>query len=85
MLVSSSPRACGSPVIWAVQVVVEHSVLIGPESLDVDAGRAAGHGRELLPRNEPPTAPQRDQLTYAVAVTGDRERLAVLDGVHDLS
>src|ERR1022692_4472107 len=84
MLVSSKPCALRSPVIGAVRVVVERCVLVGSESVDVDGGRAAGHGSEFLPGDEPAPAPQWDQFADPVPVAGDGERLPILDGVHDL-
>jgi hypothetical protein len=50
--------------------MVQRCVLVGPEPADVDGGRAQGHGGEFLPRDEPPAAPQRDQLTDPVPVAG---------------
>lgn len=84
MFVSSSPCACRSPVIRARGLVIDYGVLISPECFDVDAGRVAGHRREIPPGDEPTATPQRDQLADPVAIAGDRERLTVLDRVHDL-
>jgi hypothetical protein len=68
----------------AVQVVFERCLLVGPESLDIDGWRAAGHGGEFLPGDEPPSVSQRDQFADPVPIAGDGEGLPVLDRVHNL-
>ena len=40
-------------------------------------------GGELILGDEASTSTQRDQLPDLVTVTGDRERLAAFDGIHD--
>src|ERR1022692_750583 len=84
MLVSSKPCALRSPVVGAVRVVVERCVLVGSECLDLDGGRAAGHGSEFLPGDEPAPASQGDQFADPVPIAGDGEGLPVLDRVHNL-
>src|SRR5436190_12977246 len=84
MLVSRSPWARRSPGIRIGHILIASGVLVGPEGTGVDRGGGARHGGELLPRNEAPPAAQRDQFSNAVTVAGHRERLPVLDRVHDL-
>src|ERR1700760_1763847 len=85
MFVSTRPRVTGSAVIGVGVFVLGGGTLVGAERLRVDARGAARQGGELLPRHEPPSLPQRDQLTDPVPVPRDRERLPVLDRVHDLA
>jgi hypothetical protein len=64
--------------------VIGYRILISTESLDIDTRGVAGHRRELLSRDEPTPTPQWDQLTDPVTITGDCERLPMLDRIHDL-
>src|SRR3954466_10017852 len=83
MLVSSRPWSY-SAGIGVVRLLLSSGVLVGPECLQGDIRRGAGHGGELRARNEPPTPTERDQLPDLVPVAGDSEGLTALDGVHDL-
>ena len=58
--------------------------LIRAEGGDADGCGVVRHRGELIPVDETPTSTQRDQLSYLMAVTSDRERLAILDRIHDL-
>ena len=58
--------------------------LIHAEGGDIDSCSVVRHRGEFIPGNEASTSTQRDQLSYLVAVTGDCERLAAFDGIHDL-
>jgi hypothetical protein len=60
--------------------VVQGGVLVGAERLESGSRSAVGHGSKLLPGDETAALAQWDQLADLVAVAGDRERLAVLDG-----
>src|SRR5215471_19186704 len=84
MLVSRSPWAGRSSGIRIGHVLIASGILISPEGAGVDRGGGARHGGELLPGNETPPPAQRDQLTDAVTIAGDRESLPVLDCIHDL-
>src|SRR4030088_912771 len=84
MLVSSSPLSGRSLVIWVRRPLLQRGLLVGPERVEIHGGGAARHRGELLPRDEPPSPAQRDQLADAMAVPRARERLPPLDGVHDL-
>src|SRR4051794_6415030 len=84
MLVSRRPWSWVLPRIRVAVLLVGRGVLVGPEGVDGDDRGVAGHGDELVAGDEAPAPAQRDQLTDLVAVTGDRERLATLDGIHDL-
>ena len=85
MFVSSVPCRHWSSLIGAASLVVQRRALVRPERLRVDGGgRITRHGGEFLPGNEPPTAPQRDQLADPMAIPGDSEGLSVFDGIHDL-
>src|ERR1035438_6435611 len=64
--------------------MIERRILVGSERFQVNRRGIARHGDELLPGDEPAVAPERDQFPDTVAVPGDGEGLAVLNGVHDL-
>src|SRR5215467_14601661 len=70
MLVSSSPRCGRSPLIRVRGPLVQGGLLVGPERVEIDGRSAAGHGGELLSRDEPPSPAQRDELADPVAVAG---------------
>ena len=57
---------------------------VGAEGVDVDRRRQKRPPGELGTGQETPASPQRDQLADPVAVSGHREGVAPLDGVHDL-
>ena len=63
--------------------MVSSRVLVRSERLEVNIRGVAGHGRELLPGNEPAIPTQGDQLPDTVTVSGNGEGLPVLDGIHD--
>lgn len=65
--------------------MIGSGVLIRPERIQVDIGGVARHGGELLPGHEPTASAQRNKFPDPMAVAGNCEGLAVLDGVHDLS
>ena len=64
--------------------MISSGVLVGPECRQVNSwGVARGRG-EVSPRDEPPTASDRDQFANLTAVPGHGERLPTLDRVHNL-
>ena len=79
--VSDSRKVQVNPV---AVLVVGGRILVGAECVQAGCGRVAGHRREFLPGDEPAPPPDGHQFPDLVAVTGDGERLPVLDGVHDL-
>src|SRR5262245_62022916 len=66
------------------EVLVGCRFLVSAEGGGVNRGCGARHGRELLPGNETAPSAERDQLTDAMTIPCDGERLPVFDGVHDL-
>jgi len=60
------------------------SVLISPESIQINGRRITRHGGELLPGDEPAALSQGDQLRDPMAIPGNSKRLPVFDGIHDL-
>jgi hypothetical protein len=63
--------------------VIGYGVLVGAESVDINARSMTGPGCELLSGNEPAPMAQRNQLTDPMAVARDGEGLPMLNGVHD--
>ncbi len=72
-------------VIGVVRVGVGRGLLIGPEPVEVDAGRGPGHRGEFLAGDEPTAPTQRDEPADRMSVTGDGDRLTALYGIRDLS
>lgn len=70
--------------IGVARLLLGRGVLTGPEGPQGHVRRGAGHGGELRARNEPPTPTKRDELPDPMPAPSHRERLAALDGVHDL-
>jgi hypothetical protein len=64
--------------------MIDRCVLVGTERFDVNTRSIPGHSRELLPSDEPAPTTQRDQLRDPVTIARNRERLPMLDSVHDL-
>jgi hypothetical protein len=83
MFVSSSPCVYRSLVIPAGCFVIGYGVLVGAESVDVNARGMTGPGGELLAGDKPAATAQRNQLRDSVAVARDGEGLPIFNGVHD--
>jgi hypothetical protein len=63
--------------------LISRRILIGAEGVGVDQRGSARRRGELGSGNEPATLAQRHKLTDTVTVSGHRESLTSLDGIHD--
>src|SRR5215212_3760172 len=84
MFVSRSPAPEMSAVIDAAYLVIDRGFLISAECVEVDCRRRMRHRSELRSADELAAAPQRNQFTDLVTVARHRERLTILDRIHDL-
>jgi hypothetical protein len=82
-LVSSKPFALSPGIVVAGDLLVR-GILIGAESSQIDGGRELRRRPELLSIHETSAPVQRNQFADLPTVPRDVERLAMLDGVHDL-
>src|SRR5690554_1418594 len=86
MLVSNSPRS-GGIGLWAIRVRhlgVDHTVDICTELVEINDRSSVRCHKEVVGRDEPAAPVDRRQLRDLPSVTGHRERLALLDGIHDV-